>query len=253
MTETTMTSQPLVEHLIELKRRVLIAGGAWLLALIVCFYFAHELYGFMVQPYLIALKDETLRIQATNPPETLFTNIKLATYGGLALAFPVVASQFYLFLAPGLYKQEKRVLAPYLILSPLLFIAGAALVYYFVMPTALKFFEDYAKAQSSDVFEVVNLFKVSEYLTFSIQLIFAFGFAFQLPIALTLMARVGLVKTQTLRKGRKYAVVMMITAAAILTPPDVISQIALFIPLYLLYELSIIACKVIEKKHQTEA
>lgn len=245
-----LPSQPLVEHLIELKRRVLIAGAAWLAALVGCFIYAHELYGFLVQPLVDSLRDTRQQLQATSPPETLFANIKLSGYCGLMVAFPVVAAQFYLFLAPGLYKKERRILAPYLILSPLLFLAGAALVYYFVMPTALSFFEAYAEAQSDQAFEVVNLYKVSEYLSFTIQLIFAFGLAFQLPIALTLMARVGLLKVHTLQKGRKYAVVMMITAAAILTPPDIISQIALFFPLYLLYEVSIVACRAMERKHE---
>jgi sec-independent protein translocase protein TatC len=242
-----LSSQPLIEHLTELKRRVIIAGAAWLIALIVCYLAIEEIYAFLVEPLAHAFDGADRRLIYTSLTETFFTYIKLACYSGLFLAFPVVAHQFYLFLAPGLYKNEKHVLAPYLILSPLLFLAGAALAYYFVMPLAWAFFIGFEGLAGEMKIQLEA--KVSEYLSIVIQLIFAFGLAFQLPIALTLMARVGLVRATTLGKGRKYAVVGIITAAALLTPPDVISQIALFIPLYLLYELSIFSCRMMEKKH----
>lgn len=251
MSEESLRSQPLVEHLIELKRRVLIAGAAWLIALVGCYLAIEEIYAFLVEPLAQSFEGhEQRRLIYTSLTETFFTYIKLACYAGLFVAFPVVALQFYLFLAPGLYKNEKGVLAPYLVLSPMLFITGAALAYYFVMPLAWRFFIGFEAPGESMGLPIQLEAKVSEYLSIVIQLIFAFGLAFQLPIALTLMARMGLVKTETLERGRKYAVVIIITAAAILTPPDIISQIALFFPLYLLYEISIITCRLMEKKHE---
>lgn len=241
-----LKSQPIIEHLIELKRRIIIAGGAWLLAVVGCYLAIEPIYGFLVEPLAGAFEGEQRRLIYTSLTETFFTYIKLACYSGLFVAFPVVAVQFYLFLAPGLYKKEKRVLAPYLILSPLLFVAGAALAYYLVMPMAWKFFIGFEGQGGALPIQLEA--KVSEYLSIVIQLIFAFGLAFQLPIALTLMARMGMVRSATLAGGRKYAVVVIITAAAILTPPDVISQIALFIPLYMLYELSIVTARSMERR-----
>lgn len=251
MSDETHKKQPLIEHLIELKKRVTIMIAAWLIALIGCYLMVEPIYSFLVHPLAESFgSDVNRRLIYTGLTETFFTYIKLASYSALFVAFPVIAAQVYLFLAPGLYKSEKRVLLPYLIISPLLFFAGACLAYFFVMPMAWQFFIGFEAGRDAMGLPIQLEAKVSEYLSLVIQFLFAFGLAFQLPVALTLMARVGLIKTETLQKGRKYAVVIIITAAALLTPPDVFSQIALFIPLYLLYELSIVTCKAIEKKHE---
>lgn len=242
-----LPSQPLIEHLIELKRRVIIAGAAWMVAVLGCYLVIEPIYAFLVEPLAAAFDGEQRRLIYTSLTETFFTYMKLACYSGLFVAFPVIAVQFYLFLAPGLYKRERGVLAPYLIISPLLFVAGAALAYYGVMPMAWKFFVGFEGASGALPIQLEA--KVSEYLSIVIQIIFAFGLAFQMPIALTLLTRMGTLKAETLANGRKYAVVILLTVAAVLTPPDVLSQIALFIPLYMLYELSIISCRMIEKKH----
>jgi sec-independent protein translocase protein TatC len=242
-------ARPLIEHLRELKRRVTISVIIWVIALFGCYYFVEQIYSFLLQPLAAGFPEgASRRLIYTSPPETFFTYMKLASYSALFVAFPVIASQFYLFLAPGLYKNERRVLGPYLLISPLLFFAGAALLYYYILPLAMGFFISFENAEMAAGMPLELETKVSEYLSLVIQLTFAFGLAFQLPVVLTLMARVGMLKAETLAKGRKYAVVIMITVAALITPPDIISQIGLFFPLYLLYECSILTCRIMEKK-----
>jgi len=247
--DTSADGTPLIAHLVELRRRVMVAVAAWLLAFIGCYLLIEPIYGFLVEPLAQSFAGaEQRRLIYTSLTETFFTYIKLALYAGLIVAFSVVATQAYLFLAPGLYKNEKGVLLPYLIAGPLLFFAGAAMAYYGVMPVAWEFFISFEAPRGGAGLPIELEAKVSEYLSLVIQIIFAFGLSFQLPIILTLMVRTGMLKTQTLRTGRKYAVVILLIAAATLTPPDIISQIGLFLPLYLLYEMSILACGAIEKK-----
>lgn len=250
MTHPEANTAPLIEHLIELKRRVLWAVGAWLVAFGLCYLVVEPIYMFLVEPLAHSFgPDSQRRLIYTGLTETFITYIKLAFYSGFFLAFPVIAAQVYLFLAPALYKREKWVLMPYLVFAPLLFFAGAALCYFFVIPMAWKFFISFEVPAASAGMAIQLEAKVSEYLSLVIQLLCAFGLSFQLPIVITLLVRVGLINTATLRRGRRYAVVIIVTLAGILTPPDILSQIALFIPLYLLYELSIVAAASIEKRH----
>lgn len=242
-------AMPIVAHLVELKKRVMISAAAWLVAFIGCYYLVDHIYAFLVEPLAQSFSgDAQRRLIYTSLTETFFTYLSLSFISAIFVAFPVIAAQFYLFLAPGLYKREKYVLLPYLVLSPVLFFAGAALAYYFVMPAAWQFFIGFETGGEGLGMPIQLEAKVGEYLSLVTQIIFAFGLSFQLPILLTLLVRTGMTSTQTLRKGRKYAVVILLVAAGVLTPPDVISQIALFIPLYLLYEMSIIACASIERK-----
>lgn len=239
---------PLLAHLLELKTRITRIVVVWVVASCLGYLVVEPVYQFLVQPLAEAFPDsESRRLIYTSLAETFITYVKLSCFIGLLVAFPYIASQIYLFLAPGLYKREKKVLLPYLIGGPVLFFAGAALAYFFVMPMAWKFFAGFESKAAAGGMAIMLEAKVSEYLSLVLHVILAFGLAFQLPIVLTLLVRVGLVKTTTLTRGRRYAVVILLTAAAFLTPPDVLSQILLFIPLYLLYELAIIGCKRIDK------
>jgi len=243
-----MNDTPLIAHLIELRGRVMRSALVWLLATGLCYLFAADIYQFLLHPLVIAFAgDDSHRLIATSLTETFTTYIKLAVYGGFFLAFPYIATEAYLFIAPGLFKHEKMILAPYLIAAPLLFFAGAALAYYWVMPKAWEFFVSFEIPRGEGGLPLQIEAKVSEYLGLVMHIVLAFGLAFQLPILLTLLIRVGILTTQTLAKGRRYAVVILLTIAAFITPPDILSQVLLFIPLYALYEISILVGRVIER------
>lgn len=247
----SMTGQtPLMAHLLELRTRVLRAGLAWVLATGLCYLFAADIYQFFLRPLAAVMGDDsTHRLIATSLPETFLTYLKLALYGGFFVAFPYIAAEAYLFLAPGLFKHERRLIAPYLILAPLLFFLGAALAYGWVMPKAFAFFLSFEVPRGAGgALPLVVEAKVSEYLGLVMHLVLAFGLAFQLPVLLTLLVRFGLMRTATLARGRRYAVVILLTIAAFITPPDILSQVLLFIPLYALYELSILIGRLIEKR-----
>jgi len=240
---------PLLEHLIELRQRLLWAVVAIIIAFVVCFYFAIPIYNVLVLPYAVAegVPVDELTLIQTSPQEWFLTQIKLALFGAIFCAFPIIATQIYMFVAPGLYKNERHAFLPYMIATPILFLLGAALVYFIAMPLAMGFFLSLQPEGPGQV-QVELTAKVSEYLGLIMTLIIAFGLCFQLPVVLTLMARAGFVNAEKLQNGRKYAIVGIVAAAAVLTPPDPISQLGLAAPTYLLYELSILAVRFVEKR-----
>lgn len=239
---------PLMEHLVELRRRLMWACAAIFVAFLGCFYFAKDIYNILLYPYKAAVGVDTrIEMIYTAPQEFFFTELKLSLFGALFLAFPIIASQIYMFVAPGLYKNERSAFVPFLIATPILFILGGSLVYFLVMPLAMQFF--LSMQQSGDTGVQIQLTaRVSEYLGLVMTLIFAFGLCFQLPVLLTLLARAGLATSEGLKAKRKYAIVGVFAVAAFLTPPDPISQIGLALPTLLLYELSILSVKIVEKK-----
>ncbi len=244
---------PLLDHLIELRQRMLYSVVALFVAFLICFYFAQELFDFLVQPLADLLKERegvhgARRMIFTDLTEVFFTHIKIAFFFGAFASSPIFLTQLWLFVAPGLYRNEKGAFAPFLIASPILFFLGGALVYFVLFPLAWSFFLSFETLASSDTLAIELEAKVAEYLSLVMKLIFAFGFCFQLPILMTLMARVGLATSKGMAEKRKYAVVGVFIVAAVITPPDPISQLSLAIPIIVLYEISILMAKLVEKK-----
>ena len=222
---------------------------------IICYFFAEYLYGFLVEPYSKAVKNDGIerRLIFTALQETFLTYIKVAFFAAFFITCPFILVQIWKFIAPGLYNHEKSAILPYLILTPILFFLGGMLVYYLIMPLAIKFFLSFESAGLNTSLPIQLEAKVNEYLSLIMKLIFAFGLSFQLPVVLSLLARVGVVDSQFLKERRKYVIVIIFAAAAILTPPDPITQIGLAIPLLILYELSIFSVNIIEKKAKNNA
>ena len=241
---------PLLDHLIELRTRLMHAAIAILVLFFICYYFSPDIYDFLVAPLADVLEEMggERRLIFTALHEAFFTYIKVAFFAALFLAFPFIAIQVWMFIAPGLYKNEKKAFAPFLIATPILFFMGGALVYYFIFPLAWKFFLSFESVGGAGALPIQLEAKVDQYLSLVMRLIFAFGLCFELPVVMTLLGRVGMVTSKGMKEKRKYAIVLAFVAAAILTPPDVISQIGLALPTMLLYEISIISVKIVEKK-----
>ena len=239
-----------VEHFTELRSRLIKSVVYLFILFVISYTFAENIYNFLVEPYADAVKDDgtNRRLIFTALHETFVTYLKVAFFTAFFIGSPIMLIQMWKFIAPGLYRNEKKALLPYLIATPVLFLLGGMLVYYLVMPLAIKFFLSFETSAQINSLPIQLEAKVNEYLSLIMRLIFAFGLSFQLPVLLNLLARVGIVDSEYLIKRRKYVVVIIFAVAAVLTPPDPITQIGLGIPLLLLYELSIFSVKIIEKK-----
>ena len=278
--EIEASRAPLMDHLIELRSRLLKCVIAFALAFIVCFYFSGQIYLFLVKPYVTAdaffrasaggghgavspfdlilgtagliplphLDSEHVKLIYTAPLEILFTKMKLAALGAVFLAFPVLAYQLYRFVAPGLYKNERGAFLPFLVAAPVLFFIGAALVYFVMLPFVMWFSLSQGIVGEGVTAELLP--KVSDYLSLVMALVLAFGFCFQLPVVMTLIGMAGLISSELMAKGRRYAIVAVVVVAAVVTPPDPISQLMLAVPMVLLYEVSIWCVRIIEMRRR---
>jgi len=250
MNDDNKKQSSFIDHLTELRSRLVKSIVYLFIFFIICYFFAENIYAFLIEPYANAVKDdsENRRLIFTALHETFITYLKVAFFTAFFITSPILLTQIWKFIAPGLYKDEKKALLPYLIATPTLFLLGGMLVYYLIMPLAIKFFLSFESTAEISNLPIQLEAKVNEYLSLIMRLIFAFGISFQLPVLLSLLARVGFIDSEYLKTRRKYVIVIIFAAAAVLTPPDPITQIGLGIPLLILYELSILSVRLIEKK-----
>jgi len=247
------TKAPLLEHLLELRTRLVYALISFFICFVICFFFAGPIFTFLTRPLHHALAGQANdHLIYTALTEVFFTNVKIGAFGGLCLGFPAIAAQIWIFVAPGLYRHEKQAFWPFLIGTPVMFIAGAAFVYYGMLPLSIRFFTGFQTMGSTDAMGIQLQAKVSDYLDLVMTLIFAFGLTFQLPVVLALLAKVGMVTVKALRDMRRYAIVGLFGLAAIFTPPDAFSMLSLAVPLVALYEVSILLVYFIERKRRKE-
>lgn len=248
MKDIDSTEAPLLDHLIELRRRLLYCVAALLLTFFGAFYFAEEIFAFLVQPLVAAGQERVIYTQLF---EAFLVQVKVAFFAAIMLSFPVLANQLWQFVAPGLYRREKRALLPFLLATPVLFIGGASFAYFVAIPTALTFLLQYQGDMGG--IQQDALPSVGNYLSFIMQFLFAFGISFLLPVLLMLLERSGIVTLAQLKSARRYAIVVAFVLAAVLTPPDVVSQFLLAVPLILLYEIALIGIRITRKREAARA